>query len=84
MREMVLVLVVAAGCTSMLPAERESMEYEKMDARLRATEQYDALRTGCSAAGGTIVLEGSGSRLPRSSKELSSARCVKGPPHIAF
>jgi len=84
MRELVLALVVAAGCTTMPPAERESMEYKRVDSRLRATEHFNALRVGCRAAGGIVVVEGAASRLPQSEIDMESARCVKGRPGVPF
>ena len=84
MRELVLVLVVAAGCTTMPPGEHEAMEYKRTDARLKATEEYNALRAGCRAAGGVLVVEGMASRFPRTSFGMKSARCMESRPPVIF
>ena len=85
MRELVLALVLAAGCTTVPPAERESLEYKRIDARLKATEEYNALRVACRAARGIVVVEGgNATRLPRSARELDTARCVDRPPSVMF
>ena len=83
MRELVLALALAAGCSTIPPAERESVEYKRIDARLQATDEYNALRAGCRAARGILMVEGGPSRLHRSPIDMKSVRCVGGP-RIAF
>jgi hypothetical protein len=83
-RGLVLLFIVATGCTTVQPEQRESMEYERIDARLKATEKFKMLRSGCRAAGGIVVVEGNASRLPRSALEMKTARCVERPPSVMF
>lgn len=84
MRELLLVLVMVSGCATVPPADRETMEYKRIDARLRQTERFNALKVACRAAGGIVVVEGGSSRLPRLPMEMNSARCLERSPHVAF
>jgi predicted component of type VI protein secretion system len=83
-RGLVLLLLLVAGCTTVPPEQRESMQYERIDARLKATEKFNVLRAGCRAAGGIVVVEGNASRLPRAGVEMKTARCVERPPSVMF
>ena len=76
MKALITAFMIMAGCSMAPPADRESLEYDRIDARLKATERYNALRQACRASGGIIILEAA-SRFPHSPRELETARCVE-------
>jgi hypothetical protein len=55
-KAIVLAIVVTAGCATVPPADRESAEYERNDARLRAVERFEAFEQACRASGGTVYV----------------------------
>ena len=77
MKALITAFMIMAGCSMAPPADRESLEYDRIDARLKATERYNALRQACRASGGIIILEGAFGRVQHSPSELKTARCVK-------
>lgn len=77
MKALITAFMIMAGCSMAPPADRESLEYDRIDSRLKATERYNALRHACRTSGGIIVLEAASGRVQHSPSELKTARCVK-------
>jgi hypothetical protein len=69
----ILALLVTAGCATLDEAE----QYERADARIRALEQFEALRHACRASGGVVVHErGWGLVSQPTPMDLRRARCA--------
>lgn len=70
-----LALCMTAGCTTGPVDEAE--EYQRKDARIRATEQFRAMQRACRAAGGVVVTEGGWGRLTQPTPmDLTRATCA--------
>ena len=71
---LVVLLLVTAGC-ALSPVDRESREYERMDAEIRAAERFETLQRRCRAAGGVPWVQGNwGKTRPRAS-DTKMASC---------
>jgi hypothetical protein len=80
MKAIVLAIVVTAGCASALPVDRESAEYERNDARLRAIERFEVFEQACRASGGVVfVVDRSWSRSSPTLSDMSAANCAAPP-----
>jgi len=76
MKALVLAVVVT-GCAMAPPADRESVEYERNDARLKASERFEVLEQACRASGGTVYMDRSwGGRLSPTASDMRTARCA--------
>lgn len=64
-----------AGC-AMAPVD-EAEKYEREDARIRATEQFEAMQRACRASGGVVIFEGGWGRATHPTPaDLRMATCA--------
>jgi len=75
-KALVLAIVVNAGCAMAPPADREAVEYERTDARLRAIDQFEVLKKACRASGGIIFMERGWGRYSPTPSDMRTARCA--------
>jgi hypothetical protein len=73
-RTLVLAIVINAGC-AVAPVD-EAAKYERADARLKATEQFELARQACRASGGVVYVDESWGRLKPTLIDLRMMRCV--------
>ncbi len=80
MKASLLVLIAATGCAATPPVDevRESAQYQRADARLKAVDRYRQMDEMCRAAGGTVYVRRSGP-FPMTRSELQSATCALPP-----
>jgi hypothetical protein len=62
------------GCALPGLADPEVAEYRRVDAQLRAADEYEALKRSCRDRGGVVYIDGS-SRLRSKLPDLATARC---------
>ncbi len=76
MKANLLALIAITGCAATPPVDevRESAQYQRADARLKAADRYRQIDKMCRAAGGTVYVRRSG-RFPLTRSELQSATC---------
>lgn len=75
MKATILGIVVASGCAMAPPADREAVEYERIDAQLKATERLEVLKRSCRASGGVVYMTRSRGRTPPTASDMRTARC---------
>lgn len=72
-----LSLLLIGGCALPLPADSKTAEYRRVDAQLRAIDDYEALKRACRARGGVVYVGGGPSRLRAKIPDLSTAQCSR-------
>jgi hypothetical protein len=70
-----LSLLSIGGCALPELADPEAAEYRRVDAQLRAADEYEALKRSCRARGGVVFVDGDSSRLRPRIPDLATARC---------
>lgn len=75
MQATVLAIVGTAGCAMAPPADYESRQYKRIEARLTAIERFEALQQACRAAGGAVYMDRSWGRFPPTPSDMRTARC---------
>lgn len=70
-----LFLALAGGCAAPQLADREAAEYRRVDARLRAIDEYESFRQDCRRKGGVVYMNGSWGRLSRQPPDVTEMRC---------
>jgi hypothetical protein len=71
---MVVLLLITAGC-ALPPVDRESREYERIDAQNRAAERFESLKRACRAAGGVVIVNSERGRFQPRASDMKMARC---------
>lgn len=79
-----LSLLSIGGCALPGLADPEAAEYRRVDARLRAEDEYEALKRSCRARGGVLFVDSSSSRLRPTIPVLATARCGTPGPGLGF
>jgi hypothetical protein len=55
--------------------DRETAEYERIDAQVRAAERLQSFERACKTAGGIVILDGDWGRILPKARDLKMARC---------
>jgi hypothetical protein len=71
---MVVLLLITAGC-ALSPMDRESREYERIDAQNRAAERFESFQCACRAAGGIVIVNSEWGRIQPRASDMKMARC---------
>lgn len=78
----VLSLAVMGGCAGQQPADPEAAEYRRVDARLRAIDEYESFKQACRRQGGVVHMTGSWGRISPKPPELTELRCAAPLPNF--
>lgn len=81
------VLLLAGACASEPPTEDElaDRQYDRDVAHIEASEEYERMKTSCTARGGTVVVnQHSSRRMKSSSTEKRLATCTVSTPGRLF
>lgn len=73
----IMVLLVSAGCATGSGGDGEG-EYQRVDAQLRAADEFELRKEACVRAGGMMrVTTTSGARQPPRARDLKRATCER-------
>lgn len=80
----VLSLLSIGGCALPRLADSETAEYRRVDAQLRAADEYEQLRRTCRTRGGVIVVSESSGKFRPKVPDRSAVRCEMSFPRLIF
>jgi hypothetical protein len=69
-------MMLSIGGCALSGVDPETAEYQRLDAELRALDDYSAMKQTCRARGGVLYVKGSSSRLRRRAPDLSTTQCT--------